>query len=49
VSPLDGRLKILRDTTGPNFYAFGAIRVRGFTIINMKLSPYELPTAEMPV
>jgi hypothetical protein len=47
VSPLDGRLKMLRDTAGPTFYAFDAIGVRGFEMLNnMKLSPHEFPNAE---
>jgi hypothetical protein len=45
--PLDGRLKMLRDTAGPTFYAFGAIGVRGFEMLNnMKLSSHELPNVE---
>jgi hypothetical protein len=47
VFALDGWLKTLRDTTGPTFYACGAIEVLGFAMLdNTKLSLHELPIAE---
>jgi hypothetical protein len=49
VSPLDGRLKMLRDVAGPSFGAFGAVGVRGFAMFkDIKPSPFALATAEKP-
>jgi hypothetical protein len=46
VFPLDGRLKMLRDVTGPSF---GVVGVRGFAMFkDIKPSPFALVTAEKP-